>query len=50
MESSHFLAVSSPYAPLQNYFSSIFDLAPKAQFTPQNLHKIAYKSTCMACR
>ena len=32
--------------------SSIFDLGPRysSKFTPQNLHKIAYKSACMADR
>ena len=31
VESSHFLAISSPWQKLQNCFSSIFDLGPNAQ-------------------
>jgi len=40
------------HVALYKTFSSIFDLGPIPKFTPQNshLHKIAYKSACMADR
>ena len=51
MESSHFLVVSFPWPPLQNAVLRFFYLGPKLpKFTPQNLHKITYKSACMADR
>ena len=47
-----FLAVSSPWAPLQNYFSSIFDLGPLTPKidSPKFAQNRLYKSVCMAYR
>jgi len=50
MESSHFLAASSPCGTLQNVVIRFLISPQRTKFTPQNLHKIAYQSACMADR
>jgi len=46
-----FLSISSPWPPLQNVVLRFLIYAPyRPKFTPPNLHKIAYKSACMADR
>jgi len=51
MESSHFLAVSSPWPLYKTLFFDFWfrPLTPKI-YSRKNLHKIAYKSACMADR